>query len=85
MATREINQAIGSVQQFGYLLEDGFNVLEANILLGGVLNDDGEIIENATYCEGDTSQFGAEKPWYRVTSAYEKDGLVMVNAELLHE
>jgi hypothetical protein len=68
----KITQAIGTIQRFGYLLvrnEDGHNVLEGHIILGGAPDKDGE----------------ADKPHYLVTRAWREHDLVMVNASLIEE
>lgn len=75
----EITQSIGSMEKFGYLLEDGFNVLEANIFLGGM--DPAEKVE--VFSLDETKEQGEYLfDVYHVTSAWEQDGLVMVNATI---
>ena len=61
---KEITQAIGTVEKFGFLLEDGVNIPGLGVVLGGAVDEDGEITQ----------------PHYLVTSAWKKDDLVIVNA-----
>lgn len=70
MTKQEISQMIGGIEEFGYLLEDGVNVPEQDILLGGVIDEESGL---------------AEKPWYRVTGAWQDGQSVMATAELIEE